>query len=311
MGLEVYNKPTIKYRIEGFSFFICNAWELMLKAKLLNDGVDIYYKDSPSRTLSLEKVVSLVYTDKKQPLRVNLEKIIGLRNTSTHFITEDYESVYAPFFQACVRNFSEQIRRFHSVDITSHISQNFLTLSVNMNTLTNDEIRAKLSPEMAEKLINSKNDLDFLAGNTGSNALYIPVYTQFLITKNPNNADIKVAIDNKSPNKIRAVKELKNPNDTHRLSFNNVIQAINARLKSENIDFVVHNGKEFNQYTLQLFMNYYNLKDDEKFAFKVELGSNSNHQYKYSQQIVEFIVEQIKIDPQRVIDKLKRAKEKR
>ena len=31
LGIEIYNKPTIKYRIEGFSFFICNAWELMLK----------------------------------------------------------------------------------------------------------------------------------------------------------------------------------------------------------------------------------------------------------------------------------------
>ena len=38
MGLEIYNKPTIKYRVEGFSFFICNAWELMLKAKLLKEG---------------------------------------------------------------------------------------------------------------------------------------------------------------------------------------------------------------------------------------------------------------------------------
>ena len=28
LGLEIYNKPTIKYRIEGFSFFIVNAWEL-------------------------------------------------------------------------------------------------------------------------------------------------------------------------------------------------------------------------------------------------------------------------------------------
>ena len=27
LGLEIYNKPTIKYRIEGFSFFIVNAWE--------------------------------------------------------------------------------------------------------------------------------------------------------------------------------------------------------------------------------------------------------------------------------------------
>jgi len=31
LGIEIYNKPTIKYRVEGFSFFICNAWELMLK----------------------------------------------------------------------------------------------------------------------------------------------------------------------------------------------------------------------------------------------------------------------------------------
>lgn len=35
MGLEIYNKPTIRYRVEGFSFFICNAWELMLKAFLV------------------------------------------------------------------------------------------------------------------------------------------------------------------------------------------------------------------------------------------------------------------------------------
>ena len=39
LGLEIYNKPTIKYRAEGFAFFICNAWELMLKAYLIKrDG---------------------------------------------------------------------------------------------------------------------------------------------------------------------------------------------------------------------------------------------------------------------------------
>ena len=45
LALEVYNKPTIRYRIEGFSFFICNAWELMLKAELVNKNVSIYQKD--------------------------------------------------------------------------------------------------------------------------------------------------------------------------------------------------------------------------------------------------------------------------
>ena len=41
MGLEIYNKPTLKYRLEGFSFFICNAWELMLKAKLFITKIQV------------------------------------------------------------------------------------------------------------------------------------------------------------------------------------------------------------------------------------------------------------------------------
>ncbi len=65
LGLEIYNKPTLKYRIEGFAFFVCNAWELMLKAKLITDTgmASIYYKDSPSRTLSLNDVDILKQVD--------------------------------------------------------------------------------------------------------------------------------------------------------------------------------------------------------------------------------------------------------
>ena len=28
LAIEIYNKPSIRYRVEGFSFSICNAWEL-------------------------------------------------------------------------------------------------------------------------------------------------------------------------------------------------------------------------------------------------------------------------------------------
>nr|WP_323146767.1 DUF3644 domain-containing protein [Streptococcus agalactiae] len=97
MGLEIYNKPTIKYRIEGFSFFICNAWELMLKAEMLNRNQSIYFKDNPDRTLSLEGVIKKIYSDDSTRIRLNLERIIELRNISTHYITEDYELKYLHF----------------------------------------------------------------------------------------------------------------------------------------------------------------------------------------------------------------------
>lgn len=46
MAIEIYNKPTINYRLEGFSFFICNAWELLLKAKMLKQNKKKVYPKS-------------------------------------------------------------------------------------------------------------------------------------------------------------------------------------------------------------------------------------------------------------------------
>lgn len=34
LAIELYNRPTIRYHAEGCCFFLCNAWELMLKAHI-------------------------------------------------------------------------------------------------------------------------------------------------------------------------------------------------------------------------------------------------------------------------------------
>ena len=90
LAVETYNKPTIKYRVEAFAIFICNAWELLLKAHLLQTSGSgaIYYPDNPSRSYSLELCIRKVLTNEKDPLRLNLEKIIELRNTSIHLFIE-------------------------------------------------------------------------------------------------------------------------------------------------------------------------------------------------------------------------------
>lgn len=37
-AIEIYNKPDFKYREESFSILMVNAWELLLKAKILKDN---------------------------------------------------------------------------------------------------------------------------------------------------------------------------------------------------------------------------------------------------------------------------------
>ncbi len=304
MGLEIYNKPTIKYRVEGFSFFICNAWELMLKAELLNQGKSIYFKDKPDRTISLEKATKLIYPDKNTRIRLNLEKIIELRNISTHFITEDYEVKYAPLFQACVLNFTNELIRFHNKDITEHIPQNFLTIHANYDPLSNEEIKLKYPSEVAQKFIQQANKIDVLNKEYNSEKFAINIAQKLYITKDRKKADFSVKIDRDSENHVAIVKELKDPSDTHKYSYNNIITAVNERLKKRNIQLGYKSG--FNSYVLSLFIEFYNIKSDSKYAYKHCIGKQTS--YTYSQQLVEFIVSQIKKDPNNFVESLKRAK---
>src|SRR5699024_5576417 len=101
LAVELYNRPTVKYHAESCSIFLCNAWELMLKAYLVKTkGLDaIYYKDGSDRTLSLTDCLKKVFTNDKDPLRINMQEVVNFRNTNTHFITDEYEIFYGPFLQ--------------------------------------------------------------------------------------------------------------------------------------------------------------------------------------------------------------------
>ena len=303
MAIELYNKPTIKYRVEGFALFICNAWELMLKAHMINTmgELSIYHKDNPQRTLSLENCVQKVFTNNKDPLRINLEKIIELRNTSTHFITEEYEMVYVPLFQSCVLNYNEKMLVFHGVDMTSIVPQNFLTLSISMKALSESEIIAKYPEEIANKLLVINETIsDMIASHNDKFAIRIEHH--HFITKDKSKATSIVGIDNSADAKVKIVKELKDPNVTHKYSSTSCVAEICARLNRLGIS-LKFNGepKRFNAYHFNLFCKYYGIKENPKLCYQHQL----THTYGYSIQTIDFIVEEIKKDPDNIIQNLR------
>lgn len=311
MAIEVYNKPSIRYRVEGFSFFICNAWELMLKAHMIQKNGDrsIYYKNSPNRTLSLEVCIQKVFTNDKDPLRKNLEKIIELRNTSTHFITEEYEMVYIPLFQAAVFNYIEKMQEFHSIDMTEIIPQNFLTLTVSYSALNVDAIRAKYPPEIAERLISADAALN-AAIEENNNHFAIRVDHYYYITKDENKATAKVRFDKNAETSAVIIKEMKDPNNTHKYKCKTCCEEINNRLEKAGI-YMLYNGKpqKFTSYHFDLFCKYYGIKSNEKFCFTYKVSSMP--QYSYSMQTIELIFEEIKKDPGNIIQNLKESLKKK
>lgn len=302
MGLEIYNKPTIKYRVEGFSFFICNAWELLLKATLIDRGKSIYFKDNPERTISLSDAVKQIYPDKHTRIRLNLEKIIELRNISTHYITEEYEVKYAPLFQACVLNYTNAMKKFQNKDITQYIPQDFLTIAARYEPLTNEQIKVKYPPEIAQKLIQQSNEIDVLDKEYNSDKFAINIAQRLYITRKKKDADFTVRVEKNSPTPVAIVKDLEDPSETHKYSYKSVIDAVNERLNKKNIHLSYKSG--FNTYVLNLIIEFYSIKQNPQYAYEHVIGKS--HSYTYSQQFVEFIIQEIKKNPQHFVESLKK-----
>lgn len=113
-AIEAYNKPTFSYREETFCILAVNAWELLLKAKLLkeakNDPKAIQVREprklksgskstkqmtvkrnrsGNAQTLQLSAcVVELDKANERVPkgAALNLEAMIEVRDNATHFI---------------------------------------------------------------------------------------------------------------------------------------------------------------------------------------------------------------------------------
>lgn len=112
-SIEIYNKPDFKYREETFSILMINAWELMLKAKILKDNADnidsitvFEEKPDPSGAMARAPKLSrsgnaitygLDYMVKQleqrreisQRCQKNLEALTEIRDNAVHFINKD------------------------------------------------------------------------------------------------------------------------------------------------------------------------------------------------------------------------------
>ena len=118
-AIEIYNKPAFSYREELFAVLAVNAWELLLKARILQlDGnkltaiTEYEFRTNADGTKSKKRyrkinrsgnhsTISLLtaydrllnhYGDKIDPkVRENLIAIIEIRDNSIHFINKDFE----------------------------------------------------------------------------------------------------------------------------------------------------------------------------------------------------------------------------
>lgn len=151
-AVEVYNKPAFRYREETFALLAINAWELLLKARLLKDGANDpkvirVYEPRRTKTGKISKKLYLKRNRAGSPLtlsltacmppldknaatrlspdiKLNLDALIAIRDSAAHYINASpvLAKQVLEVASATVKNFVLLAKTWFDLDFSNSLS---------------------------------------------------------------------------------------------------------------------------------------------------------------------------------------------
>ncbi len=131
-AVEIYNKPTVEYREQTFALLIVNAWEVLLKARIVqqngNKLASIYRRDrdgkkyrrnSSGDILTINISSALSATSLPTDVRGNVEGVVDIRNRSAHMgiLHPDLQHRVLQYGTASVQNFVKLSERWFGIHV--------------------------------------------------------------------------------------------------------------------------------------------------------------------------------------------------
>ena len=296
LALETINWISIQYRIETFCYLICNAWELLLKAKIIEDTRktnSIYYKyyktqrENPKRSLSLQDCLERIMPSEKDAIRRNVERVKELRDEATHLVIGQIPSEVISLFQASVVNYHNRLTTWFGVSLTDRVPGGLMSIVYDMSPeqsdMTDKRLRRKLGADTATFLARYctevKNEFDELEKPA---QFLIGIDYRLVLTKKSDEADITLSAG--PGGEVTQVVEVpKDPSGSHPFRQKEVIEKVNEVL----IDLTI------NQWDIQCINKMYNIKSKSEYFYQGQVNGSPPQ---YSQNFVKWIARQYNKD---------------
>ena len=159
LALETINRLTVQYRLEAFCFLFCNAWELMLKAKIIVDSgtehslYDKKRQGKPKRTISLRHCLKKIFPNDIDPLRRNVERIEELRDESVHLVISEIPTEVMSLFQAGVINYHRCLNSWFGQSLSEMYPVGMMSIvydkSPEKSDIGDSRLQRRLGPDAA------------------------------------------------------------------------------------------------------------------------------------------------------------------
>jgi hypothetical protein len=304
-SIEIYNKPNFKYREQTFTILNVNAWELLLKAKIVKDASEdissLYiqrqegnYKTNRSGNfLTIEIMGALNKLALEIPVAENIKALVEIRDTVTHFYRDDaIEYVVFSLGVASLKNYQSLIKHWFNKSLTEfnfHILP--LAFSYDFRTLAMLDLAGK--PDAIANIIRmvtkSHEDID----SSDDFHFVCEVTTEIKSAKKfMGEADFTTMIDTEAKSGSAIYIKTQNPHDRYPLSYKKLVE----KVKEQRSDVKLAD--------IQKIIKQSDLKKNEKYAGFIFTNKVHEDRYKekgelhyatsiYNSDAIRFIVEKL------------------
>lgn len=269
LALEIINQLSVKYRIETFAYLVCNAWELLLKARIIDQTgkrLAIYHKKKPGeprRSWSLRQCLKHAFLDEKDPTRRNVELVADLRDEAVHLVMAQVPRDVLGLFQACVLNYHNRLREWFDVSLSDRVSVGMMTIVYDLSPeeldLSNAVLRRHLGRDATDYLLGYQAQIREESEQLGRDPVFsIEIDYKLALVKKAGEADI-VFTSGESGTAVVPVEVPKDPCKTHPYRRKELVQQLNAALPD---------GVSINGHDVQCAVKVYNGRQRPEWYYK-------------------------------------------
>ncbi len=307
LALEVINKPSISYRLECSLLLLLNAWESLLKARIVqleSDTQAINQEDNPKRTIPFLKALRSIFVSEKDVIRMNLERLYDLRNDAAHLFISVVPAEPVLMFQAAVFNYEEQLNIWFERSLCDGIPLGMMFLVPNIDaaihSVDSPVLTRNLSPEslayLREWQESFRNDLDSIPENQ-MGSYVVPLDIRLSVVNNPKKADVLAYLDSLGAPQSAVAVRFQHLTDKYPLTY-----------KEDLVPQVKMAMPEVSQTHINYVIKRFNMKNNREYADYNPWSKRLRERYQqtgelpkgtpsiYNQKAVEFILEKLRDD---------------
>lgn len=273
LALEMYNRPSLSNRVEAFTIMMVNAWELFLKAEILDalGSERVFYKNGKSLSISDALPLRLQNND---PVKLNIETLIQLRDQATHLLIPELQPQLSRLFQANVLNYQDRYRKQMGNSPLAGQSVGMLSLVLDGPVPEIGIIKEAYGEITASEVTSFLKQFESMSKEIDSDKFSISIDYKLVLAKNPSNADLTLSVGDNGQKAV-IITQAKKLNTTHPHTTNEAINEINSKLGS----------KILNRHSFQAICFKHKIKNNDDSEYH-----NFTDIHRYSESFVNWVV---------------------